>query len=413
MTQTFYVDPTQVSNGTGSVGSPFNSLNNAVSALATPFETATEDYVINCLAGNDTYAFDVDWDIGAGGSARKIIIRADGANRHTGIRGTGYRMQSRLLIKPTSNIVGAEVYGIAAKCLNLRGPTGTQLVHDGCLSFDAPNEGFVCAGGTIIRRNCISVGSGSNAFDSGNGDSVPTVTDINCTVMGSGGYGFNSTAGTHTAVNCYSGGNVTGPYNGTITKTNCAHDTAGVFTGSTASVAYSTANFTNVTAASENAKLASGSALIAAGVGPGSNASVPTEDFEGTARAGSTTDIGADQRTAAGGTTITPASALVTVSGRAPTTSAFNNVRIREVLVNESGQVVGGAANITLLVWYSGRFGGAPDISLNGMTTDAAGTTSWSIATGTLAYNQPIAYVAQDSISFSNYTCARMIPSYE
>lgn len=111
--------------------------------------------------------------------------------------------------------------------------------------------------------------------------------------------------------------------------------------------------------------------------------------------------------------TVTPAPAVITVSGRAPTTSAFNNVRIREVLVNESGQVVGGAANITLLVWYSGRFGGAPDISLNGMTTDAAGTTSWSIATGTLAYNQPIAYVAQDSISFSNYTCARMIPSYE
>lgn len=119
--------------------------------------------------------------------------------------------------------------------------------------------------------------------------------------------------------------------------------------------------------------------------------------------------------TATGGATatVTPAPALVTVSGRAPATSAFQNVRIREVLVNESGQVVGGAANITLLVWYSGRFGGAPDVSLNGMTSDTNGTTSWSIATGTLAYNDPIAYVAQDSVSFSNYTCARMIPSYE
>lgn len=120
-------------------------------------------------------------------------------------------------------------------------------------------------------------------------------------------------------------------------------------------------------------------------------------------------------KAAAGGssTTVTPAQATITVNGLAPTTSAFQNVRIREVLVNESGQPVGGAANITLLVWYSGRFSGSPDLSLTGMTTDAAGTTSWSIATGTLAYLQPIAYVAQDSISFSNYTCARMIPSYE
>lgn len=119
--------------------------------------------------------------------------------------------------------------------------------------------------------------------------------------------------------------------------------------------------------------------------------------------------------TAAGGSTatVTPAPAVITITGRTPATSAFSNVRIREVLVNESGQVVGGAANITLLVWYSGRFGGAPDVSLNGMTSDANGTTSWSIATGTLAYNDPIAYVAQDSVSFSNYTCARMIPSYE
>lgn len=120
-------------------------------------------------------------------------------------------------------------------------------------------------------------------------------------------------------------------------------------------------------------------------------------------------------KSASGGasTTVTPAQAALTLNGRTPTTSAFQNVRIREVLVNGSGQTVGNATDITLLVWYSGRFGGAPDVSLNGFTTDSQGTTSWSIATGTLAFNDPIAWVAQNSVSLSHYAAARMIPSYE
>ena len=149
---------------------------------------------------------------------------------------------------------------------------------------------------------------------------------------------------------------------------------------------------------SSGSRIASGGA---AGIGGFTGAAdVNFDDWEGGNLAGSST-------------TVTPTTGSVVVQGRAPTTSAFTNVRIRDVLVNESGQPVGGAANITLLVWYSGRFGGAPDVSLNGFTTDAAGTASWSIPTGSLAYNQPIAYVAQDSLSFSNYTCARMIPAYE
>lgn len=116
-----------------------------------------------------------------------------------------------------------------------------------------------------------------------------------------------------------------------------------------------------------------------------------------------------------GGTdaTVTPTPAALTLNGRTPGTNSFQNVRIREVLVSASGQPVGNASNITLLVWYGGRCRGAPDVSLTGQTTDANGTTSWSIATGTLGYQDPIFYVAQDSLSFSNYTCARLIPDYE
>jgi hypothetical protein len=130
-------------------------------------------------------------------------------------------------------------------------------------------------------------------------------------------------------------------------------------------------------------------------------------------------DVGADDAslyvtyTPTGGTTLAPAPATLTLNGRAPTTSAFQNVRIREVLVNGSGQAVASATDIGLRVWYSGICAGAPDVSLNGMTTDANGTTSWSIATGALAFNQAIFYVAQNSVSYSHYACGRLVPSYE
>lgn len=112
-------------------------------------------------------------------------------------------------------------------------------------------------------------------------------------------------------------------------------------------------------------------------------------------------------------TTVTPSQAALTLNGRTPVTSAFQNVRIREVLVNGSGQAVGSATSIGLRVWYSGICAGAPDVSLNGMTTDADGTTSWSIATGTLAFNDPIFFVAQNSVSYSHYACGRLVPNYE
>lgn len=112
-------------------------------------------------------------------------------------------------------------------------------------------------------------------------------------------------------------------------------------------------------------------------------------------------------------TTLNPTTGAITLNGRAPTTSAFQNVRIREVLVNASGQAVGSHTDIGLRVWYGGICQGAPDVSLNGLTTDANGTTSWSIATGTLAFNDPIFYVAQNSVSYSTYTAARLVPSYE
>jgi hypothetical protein len=118
---------------------------------------------------------------------------------------------------------------------------------------------------------------------------------------------------------------------------------------------------------------------------------------------------------AAGGATATatPGVGAVTASGLAPTANAFTNVRIRDVLINEAGSPVANQTGIHLVVWYNGFPIGAPDLSYSNMTTDPTGTTSWSLATGTLIYNQRIFYVAHDGhASLSVYTCAQMQPTY-
>lgn len=144
------------------------------------------------------------------------------------------------------------------------------------------------------------------------------------------------------------------------------------------------------------------------------SASTTTMSWTADATFGDNLIIGVPIRPASGAeVTKTPTTANLSLGGRVASHNAFQNVRIREVLINESGQPIANASNITLKVWYSGYCSGPANFSANGMTTDANGTTSWSISTGTLTKDAPIFYVAQDSLSFSNYTCARMIPSYE
>lgn len=112
-------------------------------------------------------------------------------------------------------------------------------------------------------------------------------------------------------------------------------------------------------------------------------------------------------------TTLQPAQATLTLNGRLPSVNTFTAVAIREVLINEAGSPVTNRTGMHLMVWYAGVPAGAPDLSLTALTTDAAGTASWSLPPGSLIYNQPIFYLAHDgSASLSNYTCARMIPTY-
>lgn len=306
MTQTYYVDPTQGSNGSGTSVSPFNSLLNAFTAIVTPFATATEDYIINVRTGADTSAASISMT-GSGGSARKLRIQVeDSSQQHTGIRGTGYRLSSNPLVIFCSNTnVSVEVAGISAKGHSFDATsTAITCLYENCIGYDTSNIAANWrGGGTATYKNCAGFGAtGTNAagFRALNNGSAGSVTWINCIAVANATYGFVNSV-TATAKNCYAGGNTTDAYSGTITRTTCMHSSATSFSNSTGSIAYSTANFTNVTAASEDLHLVSGSALIAAGTGPASDAAVPTTDFEGTVRSGATTDIGFDQFSAGGG----------------------------------------------------------------------------------------------------------------
>jgi hypothetical protein len=116
---------------------------------------------------------------------------------------------------------------------------------------------------------------------------------------------------------------------------------------------------------------------------------------------------------AGGSTTLSPAQAALTLNGRTGTINSFSAVFIREVLINEAGSPVTNRTGMSLLVWYAGNPVGAPDLSYSALTTDANGTASWSLPTGGLTFNQAIFYVATDGhSSLSEYTCARITPTY-
>lgn len=149
--------------------------------------------------------------------------------------------------------------------------------------------------GTISVRNCVAYTNGGRAVNAMSSGGSHAVHFENCTLIGST-YGIDRQGGTVTATNCYVHGG-TEAYNGAPTLTTCAHSSATSFSGSTASVAYSTANFTNVTGGSEDLHLVTGSALIDAGTDLSGSF---TTDIDGATRSG-TWDIGADEFAGGGG----------------------------------------------------------------------------------------------------------------
>ena len=154
------------------------------------------------------------------------------------------------------------------------------------------------------------------------------------------------------------------------------------------------------------------------GVSTETGAATTTMSWTITSASGRAGIIAVPIKPVAGGSSSTisntsPQTIALTVNGRAATANAFTTVTIREVMVNEAGSPVSNRTGMHLLVWYGGSPTGAPDLSYSALTTDANGTASWSLAPGGLAFNQTIFYVATDGgASLSQYTCARMTPTY-
>jgi hypothetical protein len=304
VTQTFYVDPTQGTNGSGTVGSPFNSWYNAWAGTATAFNSATEDYVYIMLAGLDTNAGNSETDrvildpTTASSTPRALRFIASGANRQTGVRSTGYRLPGFRALWNTDNTnVSLEIIGLSLGGVSVDRTVNVIALVDSCLLADSPEHGVYCGGGTITLRNTAVIASNFEGVKAENNNGTGTITAINVTEAGANN-GCTGFLGNITAINCYSADNEGDDWNTSGSRTNCYSEDG---TQSTSTAAYSTSTFVSVTGGSENLKLAAASALIGAGVGPGSNGSVPTTDFEGDVRSGATTDVGFDQRAAAGG----------------------------------------------------------------------------------------------------------------
>lgn len=148
---------------------------------------------------------------------------------------------------------------------------------------------FVTSSSLTLRNSMVFNSKRAGIRDNNFGGGTFTVQNV--TFAANGTYGIHANGATYVVKNCYSGGNGTDAYSGSMTLTTCMHDTATSFTGSTGSKTYNTTQFTNVTATTEDFHLPSGSALIDAGT----DLSVTfTTDIDGDTRSG-TWDIGADE----------------------------------------------------------------------------------------------------------------------
>lgn len=157
--------------------------------------------------------------------------------------------------------------------------------------------------GAMLLRNSVVYTPGGAAVRTHQGYAgTPTTLIQNCTLVG-GTYGvIREDTETVTVTNTYAHGG-TDAYNGTMTRSTCAHSSASSFSGSTASIAHTTANFLNVTGGSEDYHLQSGAdaTLLTGGA---DLSGTFTTDIDGETR--SDWSIGADEIVGGGGASIIP-----------------------------------------------------------------------------------------------------------
>lgn len=309
-----YVNPASsggdgTTNATSGAQAAYASLNAWEAAEQTNLVSDGDIHEVRCEGTGDTGA-GVSINGWTTGASNYIYIVAESANRHDGTWSTGkYYLEGASSATGRLNILEDYVRVEGLQIRNTSGGAGstsssrvtgtggtTDIRFNDCIIRDARYTVRVESGSDYYHWNNIVYGGSVGAVVvTGGGVNGKFYSDTLIGVT----YGLYRTAGTVTAKNCYAKG--TTAYNGTITKTTCASsDTTG--SAGLQSIAYSTSQFTNVTAGSEDLSLVSGSALIDVGTDTSGDAAPLdfTDDIIGTARGG-TWDVGAFEFVGAAG----------------------------------------------------------------------------------------------------------------
>lgn len=269
-----------------------------------------------CYAFQDTTQITIDgWTTVATGYIR---IYTPSAERHTGVLSSGYR----LVLNPAFDTVlrinedfvrlegiavrhSTSAFNASERAIFNSNAGGTRdiritecLVTGGITSIES-------SGGVLKAINTIVFG-GTNGISTSGGATNPNDAIYNCTVSATTNGITTDGSGTSLVKNCYSTATTCYSASGQ-TRTTCAHSTATAHSGSTASIAYDTSNFTNVTAGSQNLHLASGasSTLKTGGTDLSADATYAfSTDIDGESR--SDWGIGADEFISAGGASVVP-----------------------------------------------------------------------------------------------------------
>lgn len=267
-------------------------------------------------------------------AAKYMRIYTPASERHSGVWDTGkYYLKA---YKGYNGLLQLEDYHIRVEGLqvwNTASPSATTSVIDVGSGAGTSNtyisDCIVRGGGhgiyttrQVFIWNCIVYGPLYAALWSG----TSNLKVYNCTLIGNT-YGWEFTTGTGQIFkNCYAKGSTAGYKSGGTLTTCASSDTSG--SAGLQNIAYSTANFTNVTGGSEDLSLVSGSALIDVGTDTSGDAAPLdfTDDIDGTAR-GATWDVGVFEYLSSGAIAIEGSFAVTSsISGAVEVARALEGV---------------------------------------------------------------------------------------
>jgi hypothetical protein len=252
-------------------------------------------------------------------ATRYRVLTTAAAHRHAGVWDTA---KSNWQVSSTSGkclqLNEAFAKGEYLQIKNTHATAGDGCIHitagtcfaDQCIVWQTASAAAAGSAGIVVSgsgdnsklRNCVSYQNHTGFyFQSGalgcEIDNCATVGNSHSGVRGDNGLDLiikNHYSGGNTSLNYNEGGGANVPWTFT---TSMSSNTESTLTGLTNSIAWSTANFTNVTAGSVDIHLVTGSALIDAGTDLSGTFTI---DINGATRSG-TWDVGPDEFVAAGG----------------------------------------------------------------------------------------------------------------